>query len=174
MLFRSDYANELGVSKIVVEILLNRGICKLSEMKEFLFGLEKPFYDPFLLKDMLKSCNRILQAIDNNDRITVYGDYDVDGISASSLMYLFLKKIGAEVDTYIPQRKSEGYGLNLEALQMLFNKGTKLLITVDCGVSGVYEVNNAPKGQIGRAHVRTPVTFRKLVCRLLIEKKHTT
>ena len=107
---------EAGISPLVAGILLNRGITDASTAHEFLYGSDEPFHDPFLMKDMAKSVERIWQAIERKERITVYGDYDVDGISASSLLYLFLKDCGADVNTYIPERKSEGYGLNIEAL----------------------------------------------------------
>ena len=137
---------ELGVSPLVAGILLNRGIKDAGAAREFLYGSAEPFHDPFLMKDMAKSVERIWQGIDNRERITVYGDYDVDGISASSLLYLFLKDCGADVNTYIPERKSEGYGLNIDALNNLYAAGTTLVVTVDCGISAVKEIAGAPAG----------------------------
>lgn len=137
---------EAGVSPLVAGILLNRGITDAAAAREFLYGSDEPFHDPFLMKDMEKSVQRIWQAIDGKERITVYGDYDVDGISASSLLYLFLKDCGADVNTYIPERKSEGYGLNIEALNSLHAAGTTLIVTVDCGISAVKEIAGAPPG----------------------------
>lgn len=139
-------AAELGVSPLVTGILLERGYATVEEMRNFLFGSKQPFYDPFLMKDIKKAVDRIELALAKNERITVYGDYDVDGITASSLLYLYLKGRGAEVSTYIPKRKSEGYGLNDEALRSIYEDGTTLVITVDCGISGVHEVENAPQG----------------------------
>lgn len=141
----ASIAKDLGVSPIVVGIVLNRGITTKEEIQEFLFGSQQPFHEPLLMKDMQRAAERILTAIENKERITVYGDYDVDGISASSLLYLYLKNNGADVNTYIPKRKSEGYGLNNEALLFLAEEGTTLLITVDSGISGVNEVACAPK-----------------------------
>ena len=138
--------HELGVSPLVAGILLNRGIKDAGAAREFLYGSAEPFHDPFLMKDMAKSVDRIWQGIDNHERITVYGDYDVDGISASSLLYLFLKDCGADVNTYIPERKSEGYGLNIDALNNLYAAGTTLVVTVDCGISAVKEIAGAPAG----------------------------
>ncbi|MDY2637260.1 MAG: single-stranded-DNA-specific exonuclease RecJ [Phascolarctobacterium sp.] len=138
-------AAELGISPLVTGILLERGLNDTESMREFLYGSTTPFHDPFLLKDMEKSVRRIEKALQVGEKITVYGDYDVDGISASSLLYIYLQSRGAQVETYIPQRKNEGYGLNDDALQTIADGGTTLVITVDCGISGLHEVENAPK-----------------------------
>ncbi len=137
---------EAGISPLVAGILLNRGIRDAAAARDFLHGSAAPFHDPFLMKDMDKAVERILRGICNKERITVYGDYDVDGISASSLLYLFLKDCGADVNTYIPERKSEGYGLNIDALNILHDNGTTLIVTVDCGISAVKEIAGAPDG----------------------------
>lgn len=139
-------AAELGVSPLVTGILLERGFETVEEMRDFLFGSKEPFHDPFKMKGISKTVVRIERALSANEKITVYGDYDVDGITASSLLYLYLRGRGAQVDTYIPKRKSEGYGLNDDALMAIYEAGTTLLITVDCGISGIHEVENAPKG----------------------------
>lgn len=144
--YAAAIAEELGVSPVVVSVLLNRGVREKEEIREFLFGSEQPFHEPLLMKDMQKAAERILEAVKSGEQITVYGDYDVDGISASSLLYLYLQGIGAKVNTYIPKRKNEGYGLNHEALAALAAAGTTLLVTVDCGISGVDEVAEAPAG----------------------------
>lgn len=138
-------AQQAGVSPLVAGILLNRGIKDAQSVREFLYGSAEPYHDPFLMKDMPKAAERIWRGIDAGERITVYGDYDVDGISASSLLYLFLKDCGADVNTYIPERKSEGYGLNIDALNHLAEAGTTLVVTVDCGISAVKEIAGAPK-----------------------------
>ena len=135
--YAAGIAADLGVSPVVVSVLLNRGVREKEEIREFLFGSEQPFHEPLLMKDMQKAAERILEAVKNGEQITVYGDYDVDGISASSLLYLYLQGLGAKVNTYIPKRKNEGYGLNNEALAALAEAGTTLLVTVDCGISGV-------------------------------------
>lgn len=139
-------AKEVGVSPLVAGILLNRGVKDAEAAREFLYGSAEPYHDPFLMKDMHKAAERIWRGIDAGERITVYGDYDVDGISASSLLYLFLKDCGADVNTYIPERKSEGYGLNIDALNHLAAAGTTLVVTVDCGISAVKEIAGAPWG----------------------------
>lgn len=139
------FAAELGISPLVTGILLERNLNNPEEMREFLYGSDTPFHDPFLMHGMRKTIERIERAITKQEKITVYGDYDVDGITASSLLYIYLKRRGANVNTYIPQRKSEGYGLNDEALKSIYECGTSLVITVDCGISGLHEVENAPK-----------------------------
>ena len=140
----NNFARQIGVSPLLIDILFKRGISDIDAIKTFLYGSEEPFHDPFLLKDMKPAVERILKAIAYKEKITVYGDYDVDGITACSLLYLFLKSIGASVSAYIPVRKNEGYGLNLEAIEAIYNSGTRLIITVDCGISGVAEVAAMP------------------------------
>lgn len=140
----NNLARQIGVSPLLVDILFKRGISDVDKIKTFLYGSEQPFHDPFLLKDMKLAVERIFKAITSKEKITVYGDYDVDGITACSLLYLFLKSIGASVSAYIPVRKNEGYGLNLEAIEAIYNSGTRLIITVDCGISGVAEVASMP------------------------------
>ena len=156
--YAAGIAADLGVSPVVVSVLLNRGVREKEEIREFLFGSEQPFHEPLLMKDMQKAAERILEAVKNGEQITVYGDYDVDGISASSLLYLYLQGLGAKVNTYIPKRKNEGYGLNNEALAALAEAGTTLLVTVDCGISGVDEVAAAPAG------LEIIITRRRMFC----------
>ena len=140
------YAAELGISSLVTGILLERGFSDVDSMRDFLYGSKTPFHDPFLLKGMEAAVERIERALADDEQITVYGDYDVDGITASSLLFVYLERRGAKVNTYIPKRKSEGYGLNDEALKNIFENGTTLVITVDCGISGLHEVEQAPVG----------------------------
>lgn len=142
----SCFADELGISPLVTGILLERGFSNTDEMKDFLYGSDEPFHDPFLLKDMDKAVARIEEALSKQEKITVYGDYDVDGITASSLLYIYLTSRGGNVKTYIPKRESEGYGLNDDALKNIYEDGTTLVVTVDCGISGIKEVANAPAG----------------------------
>ena len=99
-------AAELGISPLVTGILLERGLNDTQLMRQFLYGSPVPFHDPYLLKDMERTVARIEKALQENEQITVYGDYDVDGITASSLLYIYLQGRGAKVATYIPQRKS--------------------------------------------------------------------
>ena len=139
-------AAKLEISPVTAGILWNRGLREENRIRDFLFGKKDTYYDPFLMKDMRLAAERILQAVEGREKIAVYGDYDVDGITASSLLYLYLTGLQANVSTYIPKREGEGYGLNNEALQYLYEEGITLVITVDCGISGVKEV--APAGTV--------------------------
>lgn len=139
-------ATQLQISPLITGILLNRGLDSAEEIKSFLYGDRQVYQEPLLMKNMEQAGQRILAAVHSGEQITVFGDYDVDGITACSLLYLFLKEAGAKVNTYIPKRKGEGYGLNPEALRTLAAEKTSLLITVDCGISGLEEVATAPVG----------------------------
>lgn len=139
-------AKDTDISLTFASILLERGIDTKEAVEVFLNPeVNQPFYDPFLMRDMDKGVNRIVKAIKNNEKITVYGDYDVDGITATSILTNTLRKLGADADFYIPDRQSEGYGLNTDALKKLSENGVKLLVTVDCGIAGIEEVREAKK-----------------------------
>ncbi|HWR40970.1 MAG TPA: single-stranded-DNA-specific exonuclease RecJ [Patescibacteria group bacterium] len=132
--------HELGISATIARLLVNRGILELADARIFLSGDTTNLFDPFLLKDMAAAVTRIAQAIENQEPITVYGDYDVDGVTACSLLCKTLTRLKARVNYYIPERQSEGYGLNSEALNSLQCSGVTLVITVDCGISSVEEI----------------------------------
>ena len=134
------FAKELGVTKSLANILWNRGICTKEAAEVFLQPEKQPFYDPFLMKDMDKAVDRIIAAIDGEEKIVVYGDYDVDGMTATTLLVHNLKALGANVGFYIPHREKEGYGFNLPALQSIAEDGAKLLVSVDCGIASVDDV----------------------------------
>ena len=136
---------ELGVSSLTARILSNRGITDLDQAQRFLSPSLADLPDPFTLKDMDKAVSRILRAILKKEKIILYGDYDVDGTTATALLLLFLKKVGAMVDFYVPHRLKEGYGLNGEALKKIHALGAKLMITVDCGISSSEEICWAAK-----------------------------
>ncbi len=133
-------ARELNISEFLAGMLVHRGIKNIDEARDFLETEAMPFHDPFLMTDMDKAVARISSAIDNKEKIVIYGDYDVDGITATSLMVKNLRKMGADVEYYIPDRQSEGYGFNDDALERLWQSGTELLVSVDCGISAVDEV----------------------------------
>lgn len=141
-----EIASTLNISPLVAGVLLNRGMEDVREIEEFLYGKAEPFYNPFLMKDMQKAVERIEASLAAGEKISVYGDYDVDGITATSLLYLYLQGRGAKVDVYIPKRSDEGYGLNHDAIRGLYENGTKLLVTVDCGISANAEVAAVPAG----------------------------
>ena len=130
-------AKELSLPPIVISLLASRGI---SDIKRFLNADFGELYDPFLMKDAEGAAERIIKAIKNKEKITVYGDYDVDGITSTVVLVKFLKSHGADVDYYIPDRLEEGYGINTQAIDVIVKRGTNLLVTVDCGITAVDEV----------------------------------
>lgn len=137
----SELSRKLNISAFIAQALINRGVTDETAATEFLQAGTEGITDPYLLKDMHTAVTRIMQAIEQREKITVYGDYDVDGITACAIVYKTLIRLGADVAYYIPDRQNEGYGLNDAALLQLIGTGTKLVITVDCGVSAVKEVN---------------------------------
>lgn len=139
---RNELSSSLGVSSSIAQVLINRGITDKDIANEFLFGGQEKLGNPYLLKDMDIAVTRICKAIDNKQKITVYGDYDVDGMTSSALMIKVIIDLGGVIGYYIPDRQTEGYGLNSDALNLLRETGTELLITVDCGISAALEVSN--------------------------------
>lgn len=135
-----EIATLFNLSEAVVKVLFNRGFYQAETIKDFLEVNAANFHEPFLLKDCAVAVERIIKAITAGELITIYGDYDVDGITSTSLMVKVLTDLGARVDYYIPERQSEGYGLNSEALNAIYDNKSSLLITVDCGISAVAEV----------------------------------
>lgn len=133
-------SRELGVSLLTARVFFNRGLKVTDEANLFLNQGLKDLPDPFLLKDMDKAVARIIYAIESKEKIVIYGDYDVDGTSATSMLMLFFAEIGYPISYYIPHRIKEGYSLNLAALEKLKNEGTHLIITVDNGIAAVDEV----------------------------------
>ncbi|QUH20541.1 single-stranded-DNA-specific exonuclease RecJ [Alkaliphilus sp. B6464] len=138
-----ELSNSLGITSTISRVLLNRGIANRDEAKKFLYSSLTQLHDPFLLKDMGKVVDRIKEAIRNNEKICIYGDYDVDGISSTSIMIKYFNSINHPVSYYIPSRMEEGYGLNKDAIEKIFINGTRLIITVDCGITSVEEVKFA-------------------------------
>ncbi len=129
-----------GVSELLATVLANRGYCEAEAIKKFLYPNISELYSPFLLRDMEKAAARIYEEIRNNGKILIYGDYDVDGITSTSILYDYLKNTGAQVEYYIPYRLEEGYGLNINALTNLCANKPSLIITVDNGIAAIEEV----------------------------------
>ncbi len=127
---------ELGISRILATLLAQQGIDSTEQAKKFFEPSMEEIHDPTLLHDMDKAVERIEQAVEKQEQITIYGDYDADGITSTSLMYETLLSIGANVNYYVPNRFTDGYGPNMDAYQRLIDNGTQLFITVDNGVSG--------------------------------------
>lgn len=130
-----NLTGQLHISPILARLLVNRGIAEADEAERFLDDSCREGYDPFLMKNMDKAVTRICAAMEKKERIVIYGDYDVDGITSTALLYTVLTDLGAAPSFYIPERQSEGYGLNQEALQQLLEEKAQLVITVDCGIS---------------------------------------
>ena len=140
-------AAELKVSPIVAKLLINRGLGEPHKARQFLVADMESLLSPWDLKGMREAVACVTKTMEEGGSIVVYGDYDVDGITATSVVYRFLKRCGASVSYYIPERQSEGYGLNLEALEGLIAKGTDLVITVDCGISS-YDIVEAVRDRL--------------------------
>ncbi len=130
-----------NVSRLVATVISNKKL--QGSVDVFLNPTRNDFYDPFLMPDMEIAVNRIIKAINNNEKVIIYGDYDVDGITSITVLKKFLKERGLEVDSYIPNRLDEGYGLNKNAIDVIHEKNYTLMITVDCGISGIEEVDYA-------------------------------
>lgn len=132
-----------NMPKPVAELMLKKGISSPDDIETFFNGSLKALRNPFEISDMEKAAERIAKAVMNHERICIYGDYDVDGVTATALMYIFLMQCGANVSYYIPNRLEEGYGLNKEAVKEIAARKTNLIITVDCGISATQEVLEA-------------------------------
>ena len=132
-----------GYPCLVSAVLASRGIRTAEEAAAFLEHEQRLTYSPFLMADMDKAVERVQRALADHERIAVFGDYDVDGITATCILVDYLQSRGADVLHYIPRRIEDGYGLSVDAIEGLYRKGTRLLITVDCGITGVEEVDFA-------------------------------
>lgn len=136
------FAQTYGVPFFLAMLMNIRGFDDAAHLREFL-GEGEPLSDPFLLKDMDKAAARITRAVDNMEKIAVYGDYDADGVTSTAMLYSYLETRGADVIFYIPQREGEGYGMNIGAVEYLKEQGVSLIVTVDNGISSVQEVARA-------------------------------
>ena len=136
------FAQTYGVPFFLAMLMNIRGLDDAAHLREFL-GEGEPLSDPFLLKDMDKAAARITHAVDNMEKIAVYGDYDADGVTSTAMLYSYLETRGADVIFYIPQREGEGYGMNMGAVEYLKEQGVSLIVTVDNGISSVQEVARA-------------------------------
>ena len=137
-----EISRKYNLNKLLVTILVNRNI-EENQIEIYLNPNRKNFHDPFLMPDMEIAVNRILKAMENKEKIIIYGDYDVDGITSITVLKSFLKDRGIDVDQYIPNRLEEGYGLNNPAVKKIAEQGYDLMITVDCGISGIEEIKYA-------------------------------
>ena len=132
-----------GISPVLANLLVQRGIDTVEKADKFFKPSLADLHDPFLMKDMDRAVECISRAISQGRRMAVFGDYDVDGITATVILVDYLKSRGVDVLHYIPRRIEDGYGLGQDAIRSLHEQGVELLITVDCGITGVEEVDFA-------------------------------
>ena len=134
------FQKELHLSPLLSKLLVNRNITDPDSAQRFLSSTLNDLHHPFLMKDIKRAARRIIEAVYQKEKICIFGDYDVDGITGTAVLKLFLDSIGAKVSFYIPQRLKEGYGLHIHALEKIRAQGVSLVITVDCGISDHEEV----------------------------------
>lgn len=136
-------SEQLAVSKVIAELLLNRGVSDFESAKTFFRPDLSALHDPFLMKDMDKAVQRILEAFNNNENILIYGDYDVDGTTAVALLYSFLIELYPNIDFYIPDRYKEGYGISFMGIDYAADNDIKLIIALDCGIKSNDKIDYA-------------------------------
>ena len=139
----NEFSEKNNVSPLLSKVMISRGFADSVSVEKFLHPKLEELYDPFLINDMDTAVNRIIEACERKEKVTIYGDYDVDGITSIAVLKSFLLEQGMNVEHYLPSRLEEGYGLNNDAIKKIYEQGTKLLITVDCGISAYNEVEYA-------------------------------
>ncbi len=139
----STIVKETGVTSTIAKVIANRGVKTVQEVKRFINASLSDLYDPFLMKDMMLGTEIIMDAVDSGKKIIIYGDYDADGVTSTSILYLALKQLDANVDYYIPDRESEGYGMCIERIQKLHENGGEVILTCDNGISAIEEIKFA-------------------------------
>ena len=150
-IIREDYdletveklAASLGVDKIIATLLVERGVTTFEEARRFFRPALDQIHDPFLMKGMREAIQRINEAIERQERIMVYGDYDVDGTSAVALVYSYFKELDSNIDFYVPDREREGYGISYQGIDYASETGVKLIIALDCGIKAMEQVDYA-------------------------------
>ena len=139
----NNLQREIEVPKIISDLLVLRGIKSFTEAKEFFRPQLNQLFDPFLMKDMNQAVNIIFEVLENNMKIMIYGDYDVDGTTSVALLYLYFKSFGLEPLSYIPDRYKEGYGLSIDAIKKAKEESVKVLIVADCGIKAIKQIELA-------------------------------
>ena len=150
-IIREDYdletveklAASLGVDKIIATLLVERGVTTFEEARRFFRPALDQIHDPFLMKGMREAIQRINEAIERQERIMVYGDYDVDGTSAVALVYSYFKELDSNIDFYVPDREREGYGISYQGIDYASETGVKLIIALDCGIKAMEQIDYA-------------------------------
>ncbi|MBA3272581.1 MAG: single-stranded-DNA-specific exonuclease RecJ, partial [Chthoniobacterales bacterium] len=130
-------ASRLKTSAVLAQVLINRGLNEPDACHAFLRPSLKALHDPATIPNLTFAAERIARAIRGNEKIVIYGDYDVDGITATAILWHAITLLGGNVDYYIPHRIDEGYGLNAEAISEICDGGAKLIVTVDCGITAI-------------------------------------
>lgn len=138
---KKQLTSSIKCPDLIAEMLVRKGLTNKEEIDKFFNPDLNNVYDPFIFDDMDKAVNRVIQAIEQKEQITIYGDYDVDGTTSTALLFLGLKKANAEVNYYIPHRMIDGYGLSLSGIDLIIEEGTKLIISVDCGINAIEEID---------------------------------
>lgn len=133
-------ADSLNISNVLAELLIHRNVNNFFEAKKYFRPDLDSMHDPYLMDGMEKATSRVISALTNNEKICIFGDYDVDGTCSASIIYQFLKELGSNVFVYIPNRLTEGYGLSVNGIDYINNQNTKLIISVDCGITAVEEI----------------------------------
>ncbi len=145
---RDKISKELKICGITSQVLINRGISSVSQADKFLNAGLSQMLDPFSFPDMKKSVERIREAARNKEKVMIFGDYDVDGITSVAVLLSSLKKLGINTEYYMPHRIKEGYGLSKDILSIAKTKGIGLLITVDCGINNISQIHELKKNNI--------------------------
>ncbi|HMD67252.1 MAG TPA: DHH family phosphoesterase, partial [Chitinivibrionales bacterium] len=139
----AELASSLGIPAAAAAILAVRGFTTPDECRRFFSPGQAQFYDPFLFSDMEKACDRVCAAIRDREKIVIYGDYDVDGVTSTVILIRLLRQFGADCDYYLPNRLTEGYGLSEEGIRAIAQQRAKLVVSVDCGITACKEVDLA-------------------------------
>src|SRR5690606_20816741 len=133
----------LGTSTIITELLINRNIETFDQARIFFRPSLEQLHDPFLMKDMDKAITRIERAIGNNEKILIYGDYDVDGTTAVAVVYSFFRAFHSRIEFYVPNRYTEGYGISRQGIEYAAENNFTLIIALDCGIKAIEKVEHA-------------------------------
>ena len=136
-------AKDINISPVLAQLLVNRGINSATEAKKFFHPQLNELHDPFLMNDMDVAVDRLNEAMGRKERIMIYGDYDVDGVTAVALVYRFLQQFYSNIDYYIPDRYEEGYGLSKKGVDYAAETDVKLIIILDCGIKAIEEITYA-------------------------------
>lgn len=140
---RDQLVAELGFSPVICLLLVQRGITSIEEAKKFFKPSLNDLHDPFLMPDMDKAVRRLNKALGNKEKILIYGDYDVDGTTAVSLVFKYLRPYSSTLDFYIPDRYDEGYGISYKGIDYAAENGVSLVISLDCGIKAIEKIEYA-------------------------------